>query len=442
MYDNQERKRRAVLVGINSRDLDDDDFDASLDELAQLVDACDIEVLTTVTQRNPVLNKATLMGSGKLMELVEVVHMMDADLVITNEPLTAMQIRNLEDACKVQVIDRTDVILEIFAIRARSREAKLQVEYARLQYVLPRLSGMHQELGRQGGASGSLSNKGSGEKKIELDRRIIEKRLSDLRKDLEQCATERRTQALKRSNSGIPRISLVGYTNAGKSSLMNALLRSYGSDDKDKQVMEGNFLFATLDTTVRSIQAPGFRKMLISDTVGFVSELPHTLVKAFNSTLEEATYADLLLNVIDYSDEEWPKQMNVTLSTLKEIGAGDIPVINVFNKADLPRTFRDEQAPESTLPYVRKDRDTVNIYMSAKYSIGLDKLIELIEEVLSKGHVQCSLLIPYSDGAAVNTIQTHATVEAIEYLPEGVKIKATLSNRDYGHYKKYELKED
>lgn len=208
MYDNQERKLRAVLVGINSRDLDDDDFDASLDELAQLVDACDIEVLTTVTQRNPVLNKATLMGSGKLMELVEVVHMMDADLVITNEPLTAMQIRNLEDACKVQVIDRTDVILEIFAIRARSREAKLQVEYARLQYVLPRLSGMHQELGRQGGASGSLSNKGSGEKKIELDRRIIEKRLSDLRKDLEQCATERRTQALKRSNSGIPRISL------------------------------------------------------------------------------------------------------------------------------------------------------------------------------------------------------------------------------------------
>ena len=271
--------------------------------------------------------QALYMGKGKLLEVKEYLEEGSVDVLIFDRSLTPTQLRNLQSLLDYPILDRTTLILEIFAVRAKTREAKLQVESARLQYVLPRLVGMHKALSRQGGGSG-LANKGAGEKKLELDRRRIEKRMSELEKELKKIERERITQQKRRQKSQIPRVALVGYTNAGKSTLMNGMLDKYTRDDS-KKVLEKDMLFATLDTTVRRIQTSPDREFLLSDTVGFIHQLPTGLVKAFRSTLEEAKEADLLLHVLDYSDEAFLEQKKVTEETLKELGAGDIPVIYV-----------------------------------------------------------------------------------------------------------------
>lgn len=360
-----ERKERALLLGVNLND--GEDFERSMQELGNLAEACGMEVAGQIVQNLPQLHTALYMGKGKLSEVQQFLDEEEVDVLIFDRSLSPSQMRNLQNILDYPILDRTTLILEIFATRAQTREAKLQVESARLQYVLPRLTGMHKALSRQGGGSG-LANKGAGEKKLELDRRRIEKRMAELRKELDKISKERETQRKQRQGSGIPRVALVGYTNAGKSTLMNRMLDKY-TRDASKKVLEKDMLFATLDTTVRRIRTGPKEEFLLSDTVGFIHQLPAGLVKAFRSTLEEAREADLLLHVLDYSDESYRKQREVTEETLTELGAGDIPVIYVYNKAD--RCMEADQ-----LPTVRGNR----IYMSAKSGAGIPELVEMIRK--------------------------------------------------------------
>lgn len=436
MYENikEEKKVRAILVGLDQGG-NDLDFERSMDELKELTKAIDIEVACTVTQSLPNPDRSTYIGSGKVEEIRNSLDVFEADIIIFNDTLSPMQIRNLEKALDTEVIDRTGLILQIFAKRAKTKEARQQVEYAQLQYMLPRLAHMRTSLSRQGGGSGRLSNKGSGEKQLELDRRRIEHRMAELRRDLSAIEKERDTQRGRRLRSGLPRISLVGYTNAGKSTIMNNLLRLYGGEGFDeKQVLEKDMLFATLDTSVRKISAPGHRPFLLSDTVGFISELPHALVKAFRSTLEEAKYADLLLQVIDFSDPEYRYHMDVTKETLAEIGAGDIPVIYVFNKSDVVQDEQ-EQSGQLVMPVPRSMDD--RIYISAREDESLNTLIELIEKKLSENENDCEMLIPYSEGGILSLLTGKGVVKSSEYLEEGIKIVATLGSDDYNRYNAY-----
>lgn len=311
---------RALIVGVNmtaganpdknaNRNLyrNRESFELAMDEMVSLVKACNMEPAGRIEQNMESPNTATYIGAGKVREVCEMARALEADIVVFDNGLTPIQLRNLSRELECPVMDRTTLILEIFSARARTREARLQVEVARLQYMLPRLVGLHDALSRQGGASGAMSNKGAGEKKLELDRRRLEQRLTGMRRELEDIAGERETQRKKRAESGIPRVALVGYTNAGKSTIMNAMLEAYAGDGEtnvsQKKVFEEDMLFATLDTTVRRIAPPDRNAFLLSDTVGFISNLPHNLVKAFRSTLEEVREADLLIQVIDYSDE-------------------------------------------------------------------------------------------------------------------------------------------
>ena len=436
MYENikEEKKVRAILVGLDQGG-NDLDFERSMDELKELTRAIDIEAACTVTQSLPNPDRSTYIGSGKVEEIRNSLDVFEADIIIFNDTLSPMQIRNLEKALDTEVIDRTGLILQIFAKRAKTKEARQQVEYAQLQYMLPRLAHMRTSLSRQGGGSGRLSNKGSGEKQLELDRRRIEHRMAELRRDLTAIEKERDTQRGRRLRSGLPRISLVGYTNAGKSTIMNNLLRLYGGEGFDeKQVLEKDMLFATLDTSVRKISAPGHRPFLLSDTVGFISELPHALVKAFRSTLEEAKYADLLLQVIDFSDPEYRYHMDVTKETLAEIGAGDIPVIYVFNKSDVVQDEQ-EQSGQLVMPVPRSMDD--RIYISAREDESLNTLIELIEKKLSENENDCEMLIPYSEGGILSLLTGKGVVKSSEYLEEGIKIVATLGSDDYNRYNAY-----
>lgn len=436
MYENikEEKKVRAILVGLDQGG-NDLDLERAMDELKELTRAIDIEVACTVTQSLPNPDRSTYIGSGKVEEIRNSLDVFEADIIIFNDTLSPMQIRNLEKALDTEVIDRTGLILQIFAKRAKTKEARQQVEYAQLQYMLPRLAHMRTSLSRQGGGSGRLSNKGSGEKQLELDRRRIEHRMAELRRDLTAIEKERDTQRGRRLRSGLPRISLVGYTNAGKSTIMNNFLRLYGGEGFDeKQVLEKDMLFATLDTSVRKISAPGHRPFLLSDTVGFISELPHALVKAFRSTLEEAKYADLLLQVIDFSDPEYRYHMDVTKETLAEIGAGDIPVIYVFNKSDVVQDEQ-EQSGQLVMPVPRSMDD--RIYISAREDESLNTLIELIEKKLSENENDCELLIPYSEGGILSLLTGKGVVKNSEYLEEGIKIVATLGSDDYNRYNAY-----
>ena len=290
---------KAIIVGL---DLGTHrDFAHSMEELEELAIACELEVVGELTQHAQAVNKAFYIGTGKVEQLQMLAEETDADLIIFDNALSPMQLRNLQQKLHMPIMDRTTLILEIFSKRARTREAKLQVDVAALQYALPRLVGLHDALSRQGGASGAMSNKGAGEKKLELDRRHIEQRLATLRRELAQVEKDRNTQRKARQKNAIPLVSLVGYTNAGKSSVMNALL-TYCDSEEEKQVLEKDMLFATLETMVRKVNREDGKSFLLSDTVGFINELPHNLVQAFRSTLEEVKNADLLLQVIDFSD--------------------------------------------------------------------------------------------------------------------------------------------
>ncbi len=417
---------RALIVGVNKTvDRKTEKSQFTIDEMMSLVKACDMQPVGCLEQNMDSTNASTYIGAGKVREVYDMVRALEADLVIFDNGLSPIQLRNLQKELDCPVMDRTTLILEIFSTRARTREAKLQVETARLQYMLPRLVGLHDALSRQGGASGAMSNKGAGEKKLELDRRRLEQRLTNMKRELENITGERKIQRKKRADSGIPRVSLTGYTNAGKSTIMNSLLSTY-AEDEEKKVFENDMLFATLDTTVRRIVPPSQNAFLLSDTVGFISNLPHNLVKAFRSTLEEVQEADLLIHVVDYSNENYMEHIKVTEETLRELGAEKIPMIYVYNKADL--CGMGESA-------VVQGED--RIYMSAKSQNGIETLLTLIAGKLSKEYKVCDLLIPYERGDIVSYLNDNAIVYNMDYRENGVYLNANISLIDTGRYESF-----
>lgn len=413
---------RVLLVGVDTGE--EQDFDHSMEELASLAEAAHKQVAGIIVQHMESVNRSLYIGTGKAAQVKEYAAQVEAEEVVFDNALSPTQIRNLVNELELPVSDRNNLILDIFALRARTGEAKLQVEAARLQYMLPRLVGMRENLSRQGGTGGSLSNKGAGETKLELDRRKIEHRLSELEKELDSMTKNRETMRKRRMQSGIPQVALVGYTNAGKSTILNRLVERYG-ERREKTVTEKDMLFATLDTAVRSISSGDNRPFLLADTVGFIHKLPHGLVKAFRSTLEEVKYADLLVQVVDFSDEHYKQQMEVTEKTLKELGAGDIPRIVVYNKTD--------KCGMEEIPQKREGR----IYMAAGQGCGLDELTEMIQDALYADRVETDFLLPFNRGDLVSFLMEKATVLKQEYTEEGVHLKVSCQRQDAERYSLY-----
>lgn len=429
----EEQLDKVILVGVDTGE--EKDFEGSMKELQNLALACNKTVVGILTQKQPVINKAIYIGTGKAEELAEFVKMQDANEVIFDNALTPSQIRNLVKILDTNVSDRTNLILDIFSLRARTREAKLQVETAKLKYMLPRLVGIHEGLTRQGGAGGSMSSKGEGEKKLELDRRKIEQRLNALRRELKEVEGNRATTRKKREQSGIPKVALVGYTNAGKSTIMNRMLGSY-SKTPEKTVFEKDMLFATLETSVRIIETGNRKPFYLSDTVGFIHKLPHDLVEAFHSTLEEVCEADLILHVVDYSDEAHREHMQVTNETLKEIGADKVPQLLVFNKVDRLLEQESDRCPER-IPYVKKD----SIYISAANELGISELAKLIQEKVYSDNQDVCFKIPYDKAKIAALISQGNQVYETTYLEDGIWIRANCHSQDIGKYGIYIVEE-
>lgn len=418
----EELLQRAVLVGVNLGN--EDDFVYSMEELTNLAEACDVEVIGQVTQNLQRVNPSHYIGKGKIEEVAAYVNEVDANMVIFNDELSPSQIRNLEEDLDCKVIDRTILILDIFAQRAKTKEAQLQVEVAHLQYMMPRLIGLRESLGRQSGGVGT-KNKGVGEKKLELDRRKIEEQISVLNKDLEALVAQRQTQRKQRKKNEVPVVALVGYTNAGKSTTMNAMLEIYNGME-EKQVFEKDMLFATLETSVRNIDLPDNKSFLLTDTVGFVSKLPHHLVKAFRSTLEEVAEADLLIHVVDYANPNYEQLIDITNETLKKIGVENIPTIYAYNKSDMI---------DVEIPKVQEDR----VYLSAKKHVGIEELVEMIRSYIYKEYTKCEMLIPYDQGQVVSYFNNHAHVLSTSYENEGTKIELECKTSDYEKYKRFAI---
>ncbi len=415
-----QKLQKAILVGANFNN--QPNFEDQMEELSHLAEACDIEAVGQITQNLNRENIAYYIGKGKVQEVLELINEKGADTVIFNDELSASQIRNLEAALECRIIDRTVLILDIFASRAKTREAKLQVEIAKLQYMLPRLVGLRDSLSRQGGGSG-FSNKGLGETKLELDHRKIGGRINRLQKELEELVAHRQNQRKKRKKEEIPTVALVGYTNAGKSTVMNAMIDLY-HPSSDKQVLEKNMLFATLETSVRSIKLPDNKLFLLTDTVGFINKLPHQLVKAFRSTLEEVAEADILIHVVDYSNPNYEEQVEVTKETLKELGADNIPVIYAYNKIDLVGGY---------IPYGSKDF----VYISARKKFGIDKLTAAIRQKAFTQYVQCKMLLPYDKGDVLYYLKGNATINSTVYTDDGMLMSVECKEADQKKYKQY-----
>jgi len=413
----REEQYRSIIVGLQRNE----DISYSMDELEGLAEAAGSDVLGRMVQNMEKPNTATFIGKGKVEELAQMAEAMEADMVIFNEELSGMQLRNLEEALGVRVIDRTILILDIFASRASSREGKLQVELAQLQYRMPRLTGFGKSLSRLGGGIGT---RGPGEKKLETDRRHIERRMNDIKAELAQLKNTRSTQRAKREKSRIPVAALVGYTNSGKSAIMNRILSM--TDREEKTVFEENMLFATLDIQQRSVVLESGRHFILIDTVGFVSKLPHSLVEAFKATLEEVTYADFLIHVVDSSYENHDFHIEVTDKVMEELGAGDKDKIMVFNKQDLPH---DHIIPEP---------GAENIEISAKTGYNMELLLSKIEQKLFGNYIKAKLLIPFDRGDISSYLCQEATVERMDYREEGTYFEVRMKEADYKRFREYE----
>ncbi len=416
LFENEEKQQRVLLVCVDTGDYD---AQASLDELWELTESAGAIPIATLTQKKDKPETATYVGSGRLEEITSFCENQDIDLLIFDCELTPTQIRNIEQATNVRTIDRTMLILDIFALRAKSREGKLQVELAQLNYMLPRLTGKGVELSRLGGGIGT---RGPGETKLETDKRHIRRRMETLKEQLKEVETHRQMLKKRRQKDGIITVAIVGYTNAGKSTLMNCLT--------DAGVLAEDKLFATLDPTSRALKLPNGVSVMLIDTVGLVRRLPHHLVEAFKSTLEEAVFADIILNVCDASSEEAFLHLEVTRDLLKSLGCENtaiIPVLNKWDKVDVNN---------GTIPMVSHA-----VRISAKNGTGIDRLLQSIEENLPVQIRNVSLLIPFAKGGLVAEIRTKATLLSEEYVAQGIKVNALIKPDMYARLKEYILTE-
>jgi GTP-binding protein HflX len=416
MSDKEIVKSEAILVGIAERGCDVIECDRSLDELERLLDTAGGSASARVIQVKDSFDPRTCIGSGKVKEISEMCLNMDIKLVIFDFELSPAQIRNLENDIghDVSVIDRSMLILDIFALHAVSGEGKLQVELAQLKYSAPRLIGKGKDLSRLGGGIGT---RGPGETKLESDRRHLKEKVVALEKRLEEMEHNRMVMRAQRDKSGIPKVALVGYTNAGKSTLLNKLT--------DAGVLSEDKLFATLDPTTRKFELPCGESILLTDTVGFIRKLPHHLIKAFKSTLDEVVYADILIIVSDITDPESPEHIEVTRGVIDELGASDKPVIYVYNKCDLL---------EGDMP---KSDDPNTVIVSGATGYGLERLLSLITEEIQKCKKPYSLLIPYSEQGKLSSMYNVYTVKSVDYLDNGIAVTVVLDSRGKGLYEKY-----
>jgi len=414
-------RERAILVGVESED--------SLDELGELAEACGVVVLHKVIQYRSAIDSAFYVGKGKVEELALMRQVYSANVIIFDDELSASQVRNLEENIGAKVIDRTTLILEIFATRARSREAKIQVELAQLKYRLPRLSGLGTVLSRTGGGIGT---RGPGEKKLETDKRHIREKIYDLNEELKKIRKVRETQREKRN--ALPKVSLVGYTNAGKSTIRNKLCEiAYPKENiKKEKVFEADMLFATLDITTRAVLLPDNRVITLTDTVGFIRKLPHDLVEAFKSTLEEVLHSDLLLHVVDCSSDYVYEQIQAVNMVLSQLGAAEKPIMLVLNKID--------RVPEAVVDSIEdKYKELSTVRISAREEINLDLLLAEIARVLPYKLVVAEFMIPYSEQSFVSFLHRNARVLEEEYREQGTYIKAEVDEEAHNKCKNFEI---
>ena len=411
------KKERAVLVGLrcHSFGMDENADEETLAELAALVETAGAETVAMTLQTRPAPDARTFIGGGKAQEVKELAEANEADLIIFDNELSPSQMRVLEEMTDKTVLDRSALILDIFAQRARTGEGKLQVELAQYQYILPRLAGLGHAMSRLGGGIGT---RGPGESKLESDRRHIRRRIDKLREDLEQVRQVRAVQRRQRKKTELPLVAIVGYTNAGKSTLLN-LLTDAGIEANDR-------LFDTLDPTTRKKRISDTQEILLSDTVGFIRKLPHHLVSAFKATLEELAYADLLLHVVDVSDPNWEIHAATVDKVIEQLGAQEIPRVMVYNKAD-----KCDELPAA--------RD--GVLFSAKTGEGTEALLTAIEKALGRGKHEMHLCIPYSDGAALDVLHREGQVKSIEYGESGTLVTVIVDDKLCGQMQKYRVEE-
>ena len=420
MEENKIIKQRAVLVGMFQGLRNELNIEDSMNELAELTRAAEAEVAQIIIQNKAKIEVATYIGTGKVEEVRLAVEETDANIVIFNDELSGAQMRNLEGLIGTTVVDRTALILDIFALRAQTKIAKLQVELAQLKYRLPRLIGMNGNLSKMGGGIGA---RGPGEQKLELDRRRIKDRIDEIRGQIKDADKNRVVQRQLREKNEMPVVALVGYTNSGKSTLMNCLINMSTDGDVERHVFEKDMLFATLDTYNRRIVLEDKKEFILTDTVGFVSKLPHTLVSAFKATLEETLNADLLLHIVDASNESYEMQMAVTLQVLEELKASHIPMLTVYNKIDKGH-------------HVTTSVDA-SVFVSARTGENVDALLQLIKENIFTGHKIGKFLIPYTEGGTASYLCDTYKVTQMDYLEGGTYIVAEVSIADYNRYSDY-----
>lgn len=401
LYEVEQETERVILVGVSQQD--GDDAEDSVAELAELVETAGAVVVGTLIQKRENIHPGTYVGTGKVFELEELIEQTGATGIVCDDELSPAQLKNLEEALKTKVMDRTLIILDIFAARASTSEGKIQVELAQLKYRLSRLSGLGRSLSRLGGGIGT---RGPGEKKLEMDRRLINSRVAQLNRELKEVQRHREVNRQQRKRSRIPVVAVVGYTNAGKSTLLNHLTNA--------EVLEEDKLFATLDPTTRILELTNNQKVLMTDTVGFIRKLPHHLIDAFRSTLEEAKYADIILHVVDASNPQMDKQMYIVYDTLRNLEVEGKKIITAFNKTDRigqPEPLHDFRAERT-------------VHISAKYGDGLEDLKNILEEILreEKDFLECT--IPYRDAGVIQKIREKGELLSEEYREDGIFVRA------------------
>ncbi len=403
MFETEDRQERLLLVGVQLED--GDDTEESLLELSELAKTAGAETVGTIIQNREKIHPGTYIGKGKIEEVKEAAHRLHADCVVCDDELSPAQLSNLQDALEIKVIDRTVMILDIFAAHAFTSEGKLQVELAQLKYRAARLTGLGTSLSRLGGGIGT---RGPGEKKLEMDKRLIRERISQLKAELKEMRQTREVTRKQREKSHLPIAAIIGYTNAGKSTLLNRLTGA--------NVLAEDKLFATLDPTTRQLSLESGQKVLLTDTVGFIRKLPHNLIEAFQSTLEEAKYADILIHVLDASSPQVYNHMRVVYDTLKELGVKDKKIITLFNKCD-----RLEEAEETILKDFTAD---TSVRISAKTGEGMEKFLTELERIILEGNVYLEKVFPYAEAGKIQTIRQRGNLLSEEYREDGIFVKA------------------